>query len=207
MMLKFLTRNSLYIVSALAIAVGAYTALNWDSLPVLQRMVGLFFVGIVAHVWEEMRFPGGFVELVASRVNFTAKSKEFGESITMVYVLSIAAVPFLFPHITFLLLAPMLLGVMEAVMHTAIIRLFHLKRPYSPGLVTALTVLLPISAYSMSYAVAHHLVSPLDWVWAFLYMAAGLVLAQRIVVTASGMKYSEFLRNARAGLSTEGPTE
>lgn len=206
-MLKFLTRNSLYIVSALAIAVGAYTALNWDALPVLQRMVGLFFVGITAHVWEEMRFPGGFTEMIASRVNFTAKSKEFGESITMVYVLSIAAVPFLFPHITFLLLAPMLLGVMEAVMHTAIIRLFHLKRPYSPGLVTALTVLLPISAYSMSYAVAHHLVSPLDWVWAFLYMAAGLVLAQRIVVTASGMKYSEFLRNARAGLSTEGPTE
>jgi hypothetical protein len=207
MMLKFLTRNSLYIVSALAIAVGAYTALNWASLPVLQRMVGLFFMGITAHVWEEMRFPGGFTEMIASRVNFTAKSKEFGESITMVYVLSIAAVPFLFPHITFLLLAPMLLGVMEAVMHTAIIRLFHLKRPYSPGLVTALTVLLPISAYSMSYAVAHHLVSPLDWVWAFLYMAAGLVLAQRIVVTASGMKYSEFLRNARAGLSTEGPTE
>lgn len=70
-MLKFLTRNSLYTVSAVAIVVGAYTALNWDSLPVLQRMVGLFFVGIVAHVWEEMRFPGGFVELVASRVNFT----------------------------------------------------------------------------------------------------------------------------------------
>ncbi|MBO0880832.1 MAG: hypothetical protein J2P17_10920 [Mycobacterium sp.] len=101
----------------------------------------------------------------------------------------------------------MLLGILEAVGHTAIIRLFHLKRPYSPGLVTALTVLLPVSGYSMGYAFAHHVMSPLDWVWAFLYMAAGLALAQRIVVTASGMKHSEFLSNARTALSTKGPIE
>jgi len=48
---------------------------------------------------------------------------------------------------------------------------------------------------------AHDLVSPLDWLGAFVYMAAGLILAQWIVVTNSGMKYSQFLRNARAARS------
>jgi Protein of unknown function with HXXEE motif len=196
----FLTRNSLYLVSATAAIVGVCTVLRWPELPVLSRMVGLFFVGLVAHVWEENRFPGGFAEMIAAKLHFTAKSKQFGEAITMALVVCIAFVPLFFPQFTFLLLAPMLLGVLEAVMHTAMIRVFHLKRPYSPGLATALFILLPISAYSLSYAIGHHLVTPLDWLAAFLYMAVGLVIAQRIVVTASGVSYSEFLRNARAAV-------
>lgn len=200
-MSSFLAKNSLYLVTAAAVALGIYTAVNWASLPVPQRMVGLFFVGVVAHVWEEMRFPGGFAELIASKLHFQAKTKQFGEAATMTYVVGIAVVPFFFPHVAFLLMAPMLLGVLEAIMHTAAIRLLNLPRPYSPGLVTAVLVLLPISAYSISYAVAHHLVSPLGWLGAFVYMAAGLILAQWIVVTNSGMKYSQFLRNARAARS------
>lgn len=205
-MLNFLAKNSLYGVTAAAAVVGVYTMVNWASIPVSQRMVGLFFVGIVAHVWEEMRFPGGFTEMVRNRIGFTAKTKEFGEAVTMTYVLYIAGVPLFFPRVTFLLLAPMLLGVMEAIMHSAMIRVFHLERPYSPGLVTALAVLLPISIYFMSYAAGHHLASLLDWLGAFAYMAVGLVLAQWIVVTASGMEYSEFLRRARRGTGVEDAT-
>lgn len=73
-MSSFLTRNSLYLVSAMAVFVGAHTAVSWASLPVMQRMVGLFFVGIVAHVWEENRFPGGFAEMIASKLDFTSKA-------------------------------------------------------------------------------------------------------------------------------------
>lgn len=69
----------------------------------------------------------------------------------MSYVVCIAGVPLFFPRITFLLLAPMLLGVLEPVMHTAMIRMFDLKRPYSPGLLTAVVILLPISVYSLRY--------------------------------------------------------
>ncbi|GAL51313.1 hypothetical protein CIFAM_17_02570 [Citrobacter farmeri GTC 1319] len=38
------------------------------------------------------------------------------------------------------------------------------------------------------------------WLLAFLYMAAGLMLAQRIIISASGMRYSEFLKNVRTKL-------
>lgn len=201
-MASFLTRNSLYLVRPWLCSLPCTRVVRWASLPVLQCMLGLFFVGIVAHVWEENCFPGGFAEMIASKLKFSAKSKRFGEAITMVAVVSVAVGPLFFACVMFLVLAPMLLGVMEAVGHTAMIRLFDLKRPYSPGLVTAVFILLPISAYSLSYAVGHHLVSPLDWVGAFLYMAASVLLAQWIVVTASGVKYSQFLRNARAALFT-----
>ena len=202
-MSKFLTKNSLYLVTALAVIVGGYTAMTWSSLPVLQRMVALFLVGIVAHVWEENRYPGGFSEMITAKLNFTAKSKDFGESVTMVLVLCIAVVPLFFPHLMFLVLAPMLLGVAEAIAHTAMIWIFDLKRPYSPGLATALVVLLPISAYSLTYAVSHHLLTPLDWVGALAYMLAVLLLGQRIVVTASGMSYAEFMRRLRTAAFTK----
>ena len=69
----------------------------------------------------------------------------------------------------------MFLGVLEAVMHTAMIPLLKLGRPYSPGLVTAMLVLLPISLYAMIHAVGQDPVRPLDWLWALVYMAVGLI--------------------------------
>lgn len=45
-------------MATLGVAVASYVALNWFSMPVLQRMVGLFFVGLVMRLWEEGRFPG-----------------------------------------------------------------------------------------------------------------------------------------------------
>ncbi len=57
-MANFVLRNNLYLMAALGVAVASYVALNWSSMPVLQRMVGLFFVGLVMRLSEEGRFPG-----------------------------------------------------------------------------------------------------------------------------------------------------
>ena len=57
-MAKFVLRNNLYLMAALGVAIASYVALNWSSMPVLPRIVGLFCVGLVMGVWEEGRFPG-----------------------------------------------------------------------------------------------------------------------------------------------------
>jgi hypothetical protein len=67
--------------------------------------------------------------MVARRIGFTDKTKEFGDALAMLYVLAIAVVPLFFPHVTLLLLAPMFLGMGETIGHTTIIRVFHLGRP------------------------------------------------------------------------------
>jgi len=41
---------------------------------------------------------------------------------------------------------------------------------------------------------------PASWLLAFLYMLFGLLAAQQIVVTASGMKYTDFLKNVRVAV-------
>ena len=169
-------------------------------MPILQRMVGLFFVGLVMHLWEEGRFPGGFVELITEHLHFTASNRHFGEIVTAAYVLVIAFVPLFFPHVPFLAMAAMMLGVLEVVMHLAMIKMFRLKHFYSPGLVTAVVVLLPISIYTFSYVTRHNMMQPTSWLLSFFYMVLGLVVAQQIVIRASGVKYSDFLKNVRTTL-------
>lgn len=197
---RFILKNNLYLMAALGVIVAAFVATNWVSMPVLQRMVGLFFIGLVLHLWEEGRFPGGFVEMITEHLHFTASNRHFGEIVTAVLALLIAFVPLLFPNVPFLAMAPMMLGVLEAIVHVAVIRIFRLKHFYSPGMVTAVVLLLPISVYSIAYAVQQDVMSPALWLMAFLYMLFGLVVAQQIVIRASGVNYSEFLKNVRAAL-------
>ena len=59
---RFLVRNSLYVTSAIAVCIVVYMAFNWEAMPVTQRIIGLYYVLIAAHEWEELKFPGGFVE-------------------------------------------------------------------------------------------------------------------------------------------------
>jgi hypothetical protein len=90
---------------------------------------------------------------------------------------------------------------MEVIMHVAMIKMFRMPHPYSPGLVTAALVLFPISMFTFVYVVQQDLVPPSYWLFAVLYMLALLSVGQQIVIRASGMRYKDFLRNVRAALS------
>jgi len=199
-MTNFITQNTLYLMTALAVLVAIFTAAKWKAMPVLQRLVAFVFIGVVLHVWEENRFPGGFSELITSKLHFTASNPHFGEMITAALALGMTFVPLFFPKVTFLAMAAMMLGILEVVAHTAAIWMFGLEHFYSPGLATAAFVLMPVSIYGIAYAVRQKLMSPRAWLFAFLYMLGTLMLAQQIVVRSSGMEYSEFLRNVRAAI-------
>jgi hypothetical protein len=198
--IKFILKHNLYVMAGLGVLVAIYVGTHWQALAVLQRMSGLFFIGLVLHLWEEGRFPGGFVELIAEHLHVTASSRWFGEIVTAAYVLLIAFVPLFFPNVPFLAMSAMMLGIMEVIVHTAMIRMFRLKHFYSPGLATAVFVLLPISLYPFTYVIRHDLMHPIWWLFSFLYMLFGLVVAQQIVIRTSGVKYADFLKNVRAAV-------
>jgi len=197
-MKNFFVKNNLYLMTALGIAILIYALINWSAMPILQRMVSLFFCALVLHLWEEGKFPGGFADLMTSKLNLPEGDTHFGELVTSAYVLVLAFLPLFFPNVTWLALAPIMLGFLEAIMHVAAIRMFNLPRFYSPGLVTALVAMLPVSIYTVVYVGQNGLAQPLHWLYAILYMLVGLMLAQQIVVRMMGMKYSEFMKNVRS---------
>ncbi|WP_025902779.1 HXXEE domain-containing protein [Tatumella sp. UCD-D_suzukii] len=200
-MKQFIIKHNLALFSLAAIAILIYTLTHWQLMPVTQRMSGLFIFGITLHLWEEGRFPGGFTEMIASQLNFKGDDLHFGQIITSCYVIFIVFIPFFFPGVLFLAIAPMLLGLLEVIAHLLAIRMSP-TRYYSPGLVTAIFVLMPVSLSTQHYLVTHRDPAFTDWLFAFLYMAAGLLIAQRIVVSASGMSYREFLMNVKRRLFT-----
>ncbi|HCS63566.1 MAG TPA: hypothetical protein DIW64_05435 [Cellvibrio sp.] len=199
-MTNFIIQNNLYLMTALAVFVAIFTAVKWPAMPVLQRLVALLFIGVVLHLWEEGRFPGGFTDLITNKLGFTASNPHFGEIITAAYVLGITFIPLFFPRIIFLAMAPMMLGILEAIVHVAAIWMFELEIFYSPGMVTAVFVMMPVSIYGITYAVRQYRIPAHVWLISFLYMFGVLMLSQQIVVRASGMEYSEFLRNVHTAI-------
>jgi hypothetical protein len=99
----------------------------------------------------------------------------------------------------------MMLGIMEAIMHVAMIGMFRLKHFYSPGLATAVVLLLPISLYTFAYAIRHDLMQPVSWLFALLYMLFGLIIAQQIVIRASGMKIYRVPKKRQSGSFRRSP--
>ncbi len=196
-MQNFIMKNSLYIITALAGIVLVYLVFNWSKMPPLTHFTGAFAIAIAAHVWEEDRFPGGFTEMVTKKINFTQSDPAFGSFVTMIYILFIVYVPLLFPHIAWLSVATLYLGIVEAIAHTAATKMYDKKPFYSPGMYTALLLLLPISVCGLWYVASHHLVAWWGWLLALVYTVSGLLIAQRLVVMKSGMPYSEFLANVR----------
>lgn len=198
-MKQFLVKYNLPLFSLVAVGVLIYTLMHWQTMPVTQRMLGLFVFGITLHLWEEGHFPGGFTEMIAEKLDFKSKDIHFGQIITSCYVVFIVFIPLLFPHVLPLAIAPMLLGLLEVGAHLLAIRMSP-TRYYSPGLVTAVVILMPISLYTLHYIAANTETDFSTWLLAFFYMTAGLMIAQRIVISASAMSYSDFLKNVRARL-------
>jgi hypothetical protein len=186
-------------MTALGVVVGIFTVVSWSTMPVLQRIDGVFFCVLILHLWEESVFPGGFTDMITRELHFTQANPYFGEIVTSAIVLLIALVPFFFPAVPFLAAAPLLLGILETLAHLAAIRISD-RRFYSPGLVTAAVLMPPLSIYGITYAVHNNLLQPVQWLLCLFYMLVALLIAQQIVVRASGMKYSEFLKNARGAL-------
>lgn len=157
----------LYFISIIGVVIGIYLTINWQTMPVLQILCCLFYIGIVLHEWEEMRFPGGFVELMQARMGVIAPSSS--HLIVDAVIIALALVPVFFPSTAWLVLAPMFLGVFEALIHFAGIKIMKTKKFYTPGLATAVLFLLPVSLYAIYFVSANDLAMSLDWVFGLLY--------------------------------------
>jgi hypothetical protein len=95
-------------------------------------------------------------------------------------------------------MTPMYLGPFEAFVHTVGIKLTHRPHPYTPGMATALILLLPISIVGIVHAVSIDLLAPWEWPVAFVYMAAGFAIMQATILHSVGLTYPQAVRNLRS---------
>ena len=193
---KWILDHNLEILSTvLAIVVGISLFL-WNSLTLAGRALLGFMVLYVLHEWEESRIPGGFYDLFFGGIGIEVKESEARMHLPVaIYLLLMLLIPFAFQQITFLVLIPLGLGLFEGVIHVAGIRIHKLKKPYTPGMITAL-ILFVYSVIVITQINKAGGLPAWQWIVGFILSFAGFALMQQFFLRTVGLTFGEFRKKA-----------
>ena len=196
-MKDFILKNQFWIMVVLGVGVAVYSVCCWSQMVLNQQIAAMFFIAIVLHCVEEMKVPGGFVDMVVTYVGLPVMDMRLPKLLLSVLIIYMAFVPLFFPRVPWMGAAPLYLGIVEVLAHLlAAARMNSRKVFYSPGMITSLCIMLPLTVWGFYMAISRHLVVGLGWLWAFLYLFIPLIVTQRFIVMKSGMSYKEFVGNA-----------
>ena len=158
--MKWFKKNNTYIFIAGVIYLTMIGIALWKQRSLIRKLVTAFAVLAAAHEIEEKIWPGGFFDLMLNKFGMKKEEVDLGRatSAVSVYWVLILALPFIFDTHPWLLVITIALSFFEAFVHTAGIAIHHMKKPYTPGLVTA-WLLAALAVISMVLLNRDHLVS------------------------------------------------
>ncbi len=189
----------MWITTALGVGMAIFLGVQWESLEVLQRIVGIYCIALACHEWEELKFPGGFVELVTGMTGIEIKNlgiAKFGLFLLTIYA---TVVPMFLTSWVWPAMMTIVLGYIETVEHLLAARV-NREKFYSPGMITAIILQLPVSIYGTYYIYHAGLVHGIYWLWAILALLVPLFGLQAAIVRSNGEKWTEFMKNAQKKL-------
>jgi hypothetical protein len=196
---KFMRKYSFVLTSALGIAAVIILIVTWNTLPMITKLPLMYIVALAIHEIEELKIPGGFVELVTSMTGVEIKNIGVAKFGLFVFTLWATIVPALTSNLVWTVMSTMLIGIIEIFAHLAAARI-NKDRFYSPGMITAVFVQFPLAVYGFYYMISNHMVQGIYWLYAALFLLIPLFGLQAAIVKSNGQKYSEFMNNARKAL-------
>ena len=163
-----------------------------NELSVIQKFVMVFNLLFMLHEWEEMHYPGGFINLISGLIGkeVSAEQKLASRIPTSILLLAFTFIPFFRDDCVTCSLVTASLGIFEGFVHLMAIRLFRLPKFYSPGLITAELELL-VSVALIIWLEQSALVSASDYILGAVIMFACFVLMQKSLTMMVGVKYSD----------------
>ena len=201
--MKYLIKYNLYILSVYTLVMLGVLVVFWDSFSMLQRFAIGFLGLITLHEWEETKFPGGFFKVMSGimKVDMTRVSEGLLHLPPMVYIVIVTLLPLVFPGVLGFFLAVMVLGIFEGIIHIVGIKLGRLKKPYTPGMVTA-EVMLIYSIVGIYFAISKGLVASLDWLLGLVLFIGGFLLLQVSVYRFLDLKFADVVKRMKANMKS-----
>lgn len=197
-MRKFMLKYHLEVysvITAIIILLGVITVYELSD----TRKIVLLIMGIgVFHEWEEKRWPGGFFEALGKVWGWDMETVDLrapGQWVVYAWFV-IVGVPLIFDHVIGLVLAPIFLGIFEAIVHTAGGKLAKLKGPYYPGVVTA-WVMGIASVFGIVTLCKKYPVSGIDCLTGVIFMMAVLGGLQFLVQKSAGSSIRTMMKHMR----------
>lgn len=198
-MKRIIIKYHLELFTAVVLIFTIADGILFSEISCTRKLVNMFMILGVFHEWEEKRFPGGFYELMAKKFGIKAEKEGLDKAGLMVilYWLVITCMPYVFDQAAFLLFVPAVLGYFEAFIHTAGIFIHKMKRPYTPGLVSA-WIMAAGSVYTTVYLKTNGLAGTVDYVLGVLLMFGGFLLMDLGVMRSVSMHPKDIPAKIRA---------
>ena len=201
-MAEKLQRASLPLLTAYAVVVAVWAALNWGEIALTQRLAAIATVIVTCHEWEEQRFPGGFLELMGSILGLDTAGVDphrmYSKPDVLIFVLTILALAF--PQVPLFTCALLVLGCYEGIVHVMGIRLGKLSRPYTPGLVTAEMYAL-FSIVGIVLMTRAGVAGALDWVLGIVWFFSCFAVMEARVWRVVGLSPKEIPAKFKAKIA------
>ena len=185
----------IYTVLALSFIVAAAVIGNLST---VQKLVVVDALLFVLHEWEEGHYPGGFIKLISGLVGIKVDDEMSRASRIPagILLLTLSIVPFVFDTIPLITIAVATFGIIECFVHTMGIRLFRMKRFYTPGMVTAWLEFV-VSVMMITYLAVNDIARWYDYVFGPLLMIVCFGLLQKTMTLMVGIRYSDMPKMIR----------
>lgn len=166
-----------------AVLAGILLTIHWSNMSVLLRLNTVSFIAMLIHQFEEYRFPGGEpaimnVVLQESDLPDRYPLNQFSAMLTnCLFSYVIYLLPILFPDTIWLGIAPMLMGMMQFIVHGIMTNL-KLKSFYNPGLGAVVLLHVPLGILYIRHITTNQLADAGTWTGGIVYtiLATALVL-------------------------------
>lgn len=182
-MKKFIYKYNLEMLSVFLLFEFILTMVFRNQLSPGRIITGVFAIFIMLHEWEETRWPGGFFELMSGPMGVDLTKVDMGKCHlpTKVLILVFSTVPLIYDEVMVIIFVPIILMLFELFVHIMGIFVHKMKKPYTPGLVTA--ILMGIwGTYSIQWLFASDLATIADMLIAipifflcFIVMGFGII--------------------------------
>lgn len=192
-----LIKYNLEIMTGIFAVVLAASLSQWTELSMLRRMIVVFMVLYTLHEWEESKYPGGFYRIFFSKCTIDPTvSEERMHLPVAIYLLMILLIPYAFDSLAVLALVPLVLALFEGFIHTAGIIIHQLKKPYSPGMITA-WMMFAYAVYMIGRLNAQLHLGAIDWILGIVLTAVSFFIMETFFMKGVGITVKEFQTNMR----------
>lgn len=181
--LKKLCRHWYNIGIVIALCALVALIVFWNRMSMLLRFNTISFIAMLVHQFEEYGFPGGEPMIMnrvlqGSDIPDRYPLNQFSAMFTNVFFSYVIYVlPILFPNVIWLGIAPMLMGMMQFVIHGVMTNI-KMKSIYNPGLGAVVFLHIPVGVCYLRYITVNQLAGGVTWVIGIVYtiVATGFIL-------------------------------
>lgn len=196
---------ALEIYTVVAMLLIALVAMFAGELTVIQQFAVWVSFLCILHEWEEGRYPGGFLNLIQANVlqrELDEETKRGSRLVTAVFIFAMTIVPyFLGDRIPMFVVASASFCIFEGIIHVVGIKIFSLKKPYTPGLVTA-EIELVSGVCMIVWLAVNHIGAWYDYTFGpFVFLACFVCMQRTLMSMVGGIGYKDVLGNVKKRLS------